>query len=202
MNQLDHPFILVSQAVIVYGLFRYFFQIRHRDFPVPLSAASFAFITLANLIARATHASWFVVADVLMFVAMAVQILVAIAYNNKHPELLPTPVNNDRLDSFATRLVSLSGVVAITFVLLSLHNTYYERIENAVAINTVARQVDAKVRTEQLSADRQDSTWKAQQTAKLDTALRLGKATLKTAGATLTNTHTAIGNQGMISTLR
>lgn len=139
---IDHPFIIIAQAVCAFALFRYFFLITREKQPIPQIVAALAFGVLSNLTARVIGAGWFWIVDIVQYTLGAILIVTTVlghqkATENGVPRMVPvaTPVVLF-FDSWRNRISWALGVIICGLVIYSYVKSYNEQSTAAITENT------------------------------------------------------------------
>ncbi|GAB2550006.1 hypothetical protein [Spirosoma aerophilum] len=170
-EQVDHPLIIIAQLISSFFLFRLFFAIRKTSQPLPQIVGGLAFGFLANVVARATHESWFWISDIIQYVTLAAVVIAAVraAHKAKAEVIMrpgaPVVVADvfDRLETKVTWGVGLLLAGVLTYYCVDLYmKLQHTDAQVIVATQKATQQVTAQY-NEQLceTKEQQDSLLEA-----------------------------------------
>lgn len=191
---IDHPLIIIAQAICAVALFRLFFLIHKEKQPIPQIVAGVAFAFLTNLTARVAGQGWFWIADIFQYTLMAVLVVTALIARSKVATTTPEgtrPVSG--LSRFfehnQSRLTWGLSVFVLGLVVYSYLRTYnqsqtvaietYTRAAQSVAVKETEAAIERERIIESVNSlnDRQDTTLSVLNAlaAKQDSALKAQK---------------------------
>lgn len=126
---IDHPIIIIAQAVTALYLFRLFFSIRKSGQPLPQIVAGLAFGVLANLCGRVGVADWFLTSDIVQYCTLMVAVCATyytVERSHKNEAARPGAkvVVNDFFDRIENKAVWGFGLIIAGVVIYAYVDNY------------------------------------------------------------------------------